>query len=339
VNAPHYDERRAFDLHAAGIHAVSVEIALRIGMFEILREPIAAADIAERLLIGQRGTEILLAVLASSGLASAVDDRYVLTGLAREYFLPDSPFFKGALFQTLSADKLELIRMMRLQDGLARPQTTCWLAGRVQRPREQGERMHAHTFAAATAFARDPLFAESTHILDIAGGVGTFSIALAQRHPHLQCTVMDLPGMAAEAREYIDRFGVANRVGFVDRNMFAEPWDRGYDAVVFSNIFHDWEAFRCAELARRACDVLPSGGRVFVNEVLLDETRDGPLGAALFSASMLLNTQGRQLTFAELECLLRRGGFDHVERRRSFGYYSLITAVRPGGARQQVSIE
>ena len=154
MNAPQHDERRVFDIHAAGTHAVSVEIALRIGMFEVLREPIDAADLAACLLIGQRGTETLLAVLASTGLVSACNGRYSLTGLAREYFLPDSPFFKGALFQTLSADTMEMIRTARLQDGPTRPQTTCWLAGRVEHPREQGRRMHAHTFAAARSSQR-----------------------------------------------------------------------------------------------------------------------------------------------------------------------------------------
>jgi acetylserotonin N-methyltransferase len=328
VIAPHRDDHRVYDIHAGATHAVIVEIALRIGMFETLREPAAARDVAGRLAIGQRATEVLLTVLASSGLVTPCGGGCSLTDLARAYFLPESPFFKGALFRTLSTDVMELIRRERLQDG-ARPQTTDWLNGRVQDAREQGQRMHAHTFPAAAAFAADPLFGAIAHVLDVAGGVGTFSIALARRHPHLRCTVMDLPGMSAEARAHIGRFGVGDQVGFVARNMFAEPWDAGCDAVVFSNIFHDWEDFRCVELARRACDVLPPGGRVFVNEVLLDETKDGPLGAALFSASMMLNTQGRQFTFSELKCLLRRAGFEHVERRSSFGYYTLITAQKP----------
>src|SRR5688572_11676326 len=118
LTVPHADERAVFDIHAAAIHAVSVEIALRIGMFEALREPLTAGDIAARLLIGRRGTEILLAVLASTRLVRAVGDRYRLTDLARDYLLADSPFFKGALFQTLPADKMELIRAVRLQDEL-----------------------------------------------------------------------------------------------------------------------------------------------------------------------------------------------------------------------------
>src|SRR4030095_6367649 len=106
-----------------------------------------------------------------------------------------SPFFKGALFRTLSSDTMELIRTERLQDG-ARPQTTCLLNDGVQDRREQGQRMPAPTFAAATAFARDPLFAEAAHVLDVAGGVGTFSIALAGRPPHLRCPALDPPGMS-----------------------------------------------------------------------------------------------------------------------------------------------
>ena len=52
--------------------------------------------------------------------------------------------------------------------------------------------------------------------------------------------------------------------------------------------------------------------------------------------SMLLNTDGRQYAFSELDALLRRAGFEDIECRRSFGYYSLISAIKPLQARPRM---
>ena len=191
--------------------------------------------------------------------------------------------------------------------------------------------MHALTFAAGAAFAEHPNFDSIENLLDVAGGAGTLSIALARRRARLKCIVMDLPGMALPARELIQKYSIAAQVQFLGVDMFAAPWSGGYDAVLFSNIFHDWDSRKCAELARRAFSSLVGGGRLFVIEMLLNETKDGPLGAALFSAMMLFRMEGKQLTMSELSALLTTAGFSKAENIADFGYYSLISAVKPRG--------
>ncbi len=72
------------------------------------------------------------------------------------------------------------------------------------------------------------------------------------------------------------RRGVADRVGVQAVNMSSAA-GRGYDALLFSNIFHDWGPETNAKLARRRSTALPSGGRIFLHEMLLDDTGSGPL--------------------------------------------------------------
>ena len=110
--------------------------------------------------------------------------------------------------------------------------------------------------------------------------------------------------------------------------MFREPWPTGYDGIFFSNIFHDWDRNRCLFLSRRAFEALPSGGRIFVNEMLLDETKDRPLAATSFSMTMMVYTQGKQYSATELRGILSESGFEDIQVTPTHCYYSLATASK-----------
>jgi acetylserotonin N-methyltransferase len=104
-------------------------------------------------------------------------------------------------------------------------------------------------------------------------------------------------------------------------------WPTGYDAVLLTNVLHDWDPDRRRQLATSAFNALPAGGRLFIHEMLLNDSQDGPLPAALFSV-MMLGTRGKQLSFAELDDLAREAGFAEVEVKHTYGYYSLVTATK-----------
>lgn len=189
--------------------------------------------------------------------------------------------------------------------------------------------MHAHSCAAAIGVAGHPVFAQVERLLDIGGGSGVFSIAIAQRWPDLRGTVMDLATMCDAALHYMREGGVTDRVDTLAVDMFREPWPAGYDALFFSNIFHDWTDETCLALARKAYDRLPSGGRIMLHEALINDNGDGPATTASFSILMLYGTQGRQFTLPELTALLGEAGFVDCEASATCGYYSLVMARKP----------
>src|SRR4030095_11219539 len=108
------------------------------------------------------------------------------------------------------------------------------------------------TLPAAIGAARNYDFAGIQKVLDVGGGSGCFMIAMAQAHPHLRCTIMELPTMCAVAQSYIRDGEVTERVDTIAVDMFRQPWPSGYDAVFFSNIWHDWNF--------RTCQWLPPTG-------------------------------------------------------------------------------
>jgi acetylserotonin N-methyltransferase len=140
---------------------------------------------------------------------------------------------------------------------------------------------------------------------------------------------MELQAMCEVAQTYIDAAGVQDRVDTAAVDMFRQAWPAGYDAVFFSNVWHDWNFRTCEWLAARAFEVLPAGGRIMLHEMLLNDDGAGPPAAASFSMLMLLATQGQQFTFEELKGILEGAGFTGVEARQTYGYYSIVTGFRP----------
>jgi hypothetical protein len=136
---------------------------------------------------------------------------------------------------------------------------------------------------------------------------------------------MELPAMCEVAESYIKAGDVADRVDTTAVDMFRQPWPQGYDAVFFSNIWHDWNFQTCRWLASRSFEALPSGGRIMLHEMLLDDDGTGPATAASFSMLMLLATQGQQFTFGELKTILDGAGFARAEATPTYGYYSITT--------------
>jgi acetylserotonin N-methyltransferase len=122
----------------------------------------------------------------------------------------------------------------------------------MERARRVASAMQSHSLPAAIALALNGNFDGVTRLLDVGGGSGCFTVAAAQAHPHLRCTVMELPAMCEVARGYIEAGGVTDRVDTRAIDMFRQPWPGGYDALLFSNVWHDWNVRTCRWLAARA---------------------------------------------------------------------------------------
>jgi acetylserotonin N-methyltransferase len=344
--APTVGDRRMWDLWLSGLHQPAIVAAEEAGIFSALAEaPATAAELATRLGFDERATTILVRLLAALRLLLRQDARYHLGDEARTYLVKGSPWYWAPMASVAVSEwhRTRLLEKLRLRgsDQVAGPEGTPrvsaegraaddWAAGHVstQRAREVAARMHAHSVPAAVGVAGRYDFGGITRVLDVGGGSGCFMVAAAQAHPHLHCTVMELPAMCEAASAYIHAGGVADRVDTCAVDMFRQPWPRGYDTLFFSNIWHDWNVRTCRWLAARAFEALPSGGRILLHEMLLDDEA-GLVTAASFSLLMLLATQGQQFTAGELEAILRGAGFARIDVTATHPYYSVVTGHKP----------
>jgi acetylserotonin N-methyltransferase len=272
-------------------------------------------------------------MLSALGLLVPRAGRYHLTPEARLYLLHDSPFYWGHAFpvsRTSTATETLLQRFKPAEADAARTSDS-WESGQVSAEMALiiARIMHSHSLPAALGAARQGDFTGVTRLLDVGGGSGCFSIALAQHFRDMRCTIMELPAMCERAKQYIADAGVSDRVDTVTVDMFREPWPKGHNAIFMSNIFHDWSPETNAQLSASAFAALPSGGRIYLHEMLINDEGSGPLAAASFSVLMLVGTKGRQYKFRELAGFLEGAGFVDVQAVDSYGYYSLVSGRKP----------
>lgn len=344
--APTADDRRIWDLFLTGTYQAAIVAADEAGVFTSISEkPVAIAELALRLDYDERATGVLLRLLAALGLLTQRMGRFHLTDDARNYLVKSSPYYWGHMMKAGVSDwhRKTLLAKLRKKgsDRQAGPEglpevsgegrsIDSWASGNIEieEARRVAERMHSHSLPASIGVAANYDVKGIRRVLDVGGGSGCFMIAMAQQHPNLRCTIMELSAMCEVAREYVAAGEVADRVDAAAVDMFRQSWPAGYDAVFFSNIWHDWNTRTCTWLAARTFEALPAGGRIMLHEMLLDDDGGGPVTAASFSMLMLLATQGQQFTFSELKEILEAAGFTDVENTQTYGYYSVTTGYK-----------
>lgn len=325
------DDRVLFDISCTRIIGPVITLAQEISFFGLFQGGfLTIDDIAQKLNTSLLIAEALTAVLASVGLLKAQPDgQFMLTEMADTYMFSDSCFYYSG-FCSPQDWYLNLLRM-KFVGNSAPPMPMAVNMKNQPQPVVQSfiHRMHMMTLPAAAELARQPVFNQLTHLLDVGGGSGSLALAIAAFNPDIHCTIMDLPPVCEIAQTHIETYGLQDQVTTLSRDMFLEPWPDAPDSILFGNIFHDWDPESCQVLAQRAFETLKPGGKILLHEMPLAETRDGPLTVACLSAILLMYERGKQYTLKELEEILTSAGFVDFEYKPTHVYYHLISATKP----------
>ncbi len=307
-----------------------VAVAQSLGWFEAwATAPNTIAEAAKKFEVSLRSAEAIMAVLAAAGYLSRDDEgRYAITPVTREYLLESSPFYWGLVLPPDNKTLADLRQAVSTGEPVVPVAITLGTSEDAILTDFIND-MHRLTLAAGIHLTKKPVFSEIRSLLDIAGGSGSLACAIAAHNPEFTATILDLPRVADIAQANIQSYELSERISTTRANMLEDDWPSGHDAILMGNIFHDWDVDTCRTLAQRAFDALPSGGKILLHEMVLNETRDGPLSVACFSISMLLHERGKQYTPSEFSDMLTGAGFEDVVIDPAYGYYSLVSATKP----------
>ena len=335
---PTSDDRVIWDAWESMFRLPAMTVADETGIFRALSDAaLTTEELAAGLGLDPRALSILLAALASSELIEKRGGKWRALPPARTWLHPEAEGYWGGFLMgfrertPIHGQLLEALktgkRPERFNSGAPE-----WERGEMSA--EAAERiaafMHAHSQAPARRAGALPAWSRRPRLLDLGCGSGINAIEIARAQPGMKVTLLDLAAMAEEAAGYVQRAGLSARVTTHACNMFEDEWPTGHEAHFFSNVFHDWSDETCRLLARKSFAALPSRGRIFLNEILMDDEGTGPWHAAAFSLLMLVGTLGKQYSLPEFRDILESAGFTRVEAiRTGGGYYSLVSAVKP----------
>ncbi len=347
LHAPTVDPTPIFELFR-GNYATELLVAAtaHFRLFDRLADGPLAPDV----LRGQLHLEVRPFVVLTTALRAMrlldvdAQHRLRLTAISREHLVRSSPLDVS--------DYLSLAAETPAVQGMLERLVTNLPAG--QKPGEQGvgfiyrenlpsameQEATARQFTLALAGRAKnvaPALAERAGLenarllLDVAGGTGIYSIAALQRYPRLRAIIWDRPEVLKIAREMATNYGVAHRIELVAGDMFVDPVPTGADAMLLSNVLHDWDVVECQLLLTRCAAALQLGGRLLVHDVFLNDELDGPLPIALYSAALFCVTQGRAYSAAECRLWLSAAGLTPQAVVPTLIHCGLLAGSKPSG--------
>lgn len=319
-----------WDLAAAPIQAEALSLALTLGIFEALVEPLTADALAARLGLDARNTAHLLELLWSMGLLERpahpslphpgpAAPAYRAAAIARTYFLSGSAQWSGDAWRYREARLRQSAGLLREQvrqggkaeggQALERFAKQWAAAARGQLAQDQ----HAATVPAALEImARVPAFASATRLLDLGGGPGWVAIELARRQAGLSGVVFDLPEAVAIAAENIAASGLAHRLAVLGGDLGADDVDigSGHDLIWCSSVLHfvpDVDA-----TLRRMHAALQPGGTLVCAHAEIGSAPAAALQVLQYYLPMQMQGRhvGRQ---GDMVAALERAGFGRID--------------------------
>lgn len=296
------------------IHGFEVSQALRIavelGIADMLNDPLTADQLAECAKVDSSALARTLRLLHAVGVFG-VDDRgrYTRTSmsellrtnapaslapwtrlLTREYIwsawahAPEAVRTGASVFETVHGD-------------------TVW-AYRAARPDESALfdlAMAGVTQDAVMAIVEAYKFPAAKHIIDVAGGNGTFLSCLLGVQPDLHATLFEQPHVLPHASRRLIEAGIADRCKLMEGDFFSAIPVSG-DYYVLKSILHDWDDAAAVAILRNCRRAMTPRARLLIVEQLMVP---GDQIAACLDMHMLVVLGGAERTEKEFETLLR----------------------------------
>jgi (2Fe-2S) ferredoxin/predicted O-methyltransferase YrrM len=304
--------------------------ALELDVFTAVGDGAGAGEVAAKLHTDRRATEMLLNALASLHLLSKREGGFHNSPPAARYFTA------GSRDNTRPA-LLHTAHLWHRWSTL----TDCVRTGTAVAHDEIADRGEDWTEAFIAAMHRNaseraPLVvgavgAENVRrMLDVGGGSGAYSIAFAQANSALRADILDLSTVEPIARRHIQEAGVADRVQVRAGDLRSGRLGEGYDLVFVSAICHMLSPAENLDLLGRCREALAPGGRVVVQDFILEADKTAPRFAALFALNMLVGTRGgSSYSEPEYTAWLGEAGFREIRHARLPGISGLMIGSRP----------
>jgi hypothetical protein len=302
-------------------------VASAIGLFESLAAgPATLDELAVRCGVPRRTLGISADAMVSLGLLERDGNRLRNSATAAAFLSGSSgPDLRPML---RFWDRISYRAWMRLEDAIRSAEGQSYF-DRFSEEEQQifSVGVEAFTAGAATALATAYDFGPHRRVLDIAGGTGSFLIAILRRYRGLQGTLFELPGACVVARQRLAREPEGARVAVVEGDLLKDALPADHDVLIAANIVHGLSAAHNIALLNSARANALAGVRLLLVDLWMDPTHTQPPAAPLMSGEFLVHSgEGQAYSEDAADEWLAQTGWRKLERRPLAGPASVIIA-------------
>ena len=180
----------------------------------------------------------------------------------------------------------------------------------------------------AKALALKFPWANYKSFVDAGGAQGCVPVQIALAHSHLVGGNFDLPVVGPIFEEYVQSFGLEERLRFYPGDFFKDSLPSA-DVIIMGHILHDWGLKEKRQLIAKAHAALPKGVALIVCEAIIDDERQQNTFGLLMSLNMLIETPGGfDFTGADCSRWMRDAGFKETRVEALCGPDSMVVGIK-----------
>jgi len=338
-------QRRAsglFDLVAGFVYSQVLLACVRLRLFDMLAEgPQTLSALAPRLGLSEDAAGRLLAAAVSLKLVERRSrDRFGLGPLGGPLVGEAAIASMVEHHATLYADLRDPVALLR-GEGASSALSQYWPYAAADAPDAlASDRTSPYS---ALMSASQPLVSDEVldayslkkHrcLLDVGGGEGTFLFAVAQRAPHLQLMLFDLPAVADRARQRFAEQGLSDRATAFGGSFFSDALPTGADVISLVRVIFDHDDARALMILKAVRKAFPPDGTLLLTEPMAGTPGAEAMGDAYFGFYLLAMGKGRARSAERLTAMLRAAGFGEVTLvRNPLPLQTQLIVARPAPA-------
>lgn len=309
--------------------------AVDLDIFSVLHNsPMTAQALAAELHTDPRATAVLLDALTALELLTKQNNTYSVPSEVAELLAESSPKNVLPMLCHLANILPRWAQLARITQTGKPPERTPGIRGEAADNAAFIGAMHNFSapVAAEVVSRLQPL--NFTHLLDVGGASGTWTMAFLQAASQAKATLFDLPDVIPMAEKRLTEAGLSDRVTLVAGDFYEDDLPTGADFTFLGAIAHQNSREQNRALFVKVHAALAEDGLIVIRDVVMDPSHTSPQAGALFAINMLVATPaGGTYTFDEYTEDLTSAGFTDITLvHRDEFMNSLIRAKKKGSS-------
>ncbi|MEI8201555.1 MAG: methyltransferase [Bacteroidota bacterium] len=156
---------------------------------------------------------------------------------------------------------------------------------------------------------------EVKSVLDVGGGSGAYAMEFVTKKPTIEATVLDLPNVVPITKQFVEKEGFSDKIKTFTGDYTTDDLPVGFDLVFLSAIIHSNSLGVNGDLIKKCFKALNRGGKIVIQDWIMNNERTHPTSGAIFAINMLVGTEaGDCFTEQEVKEMLSAAGFKNISR-------------------------